>query len=451
MDILIIGAGRVGRRVINTLSIEDNVDVIDSNLDALSKIRAKNVNKINRDILEEDLLNKIDFEKYDYCLALTDKDKANILIASKTCDLKVKTFVLLNTVDTKSEIKYLKESLNISEIINREYAVSKYLKKIINNVGYYPADYFGKGKIEVSGYFIDVDTEFVNHRLEDIGSLSTILVVGILRDASLIIPDGKTVLKKGDYLYLMGLSQDINNFKNTHFKIEYKKGPRDVTILGGSLFINKELSQIKDISLKIIEEDVDKAKLFRKQIPNAFVVNREFKSDNLLEDENLKKGSFLINMTEDDELNIVNAMLANTYGLKTIVKTIKNSYSKLLDLLGFYTHIDENALISNEITSKLKRGSRISVNLMFGGEAEVVEIEIPEDFKHIDKALMDIYIPSGIIIGGIIREDSTAVVPRGKTKILKGDKLVIFCTNNMREEMYRFLGRTNEEKFLGIF
>ena len=453
MKILIIGAGRVGSELVDVLSYEDaEILVIDRDSGNLPSLKKSNVSYINKDILDGDILNEIDFSSFEYVLAVTDKDRTNILIASLTKNLSTKTIIRLNIVDSLDEIEYLKKSLNIYEIVNPEYEVGKFIKNIIGNSSYYTADYFGKGKIEVAGHLVDTDGEFDNIALKDIGSLATILVVAILRDGKFFTPNGQTILQKGDYLYLMGLSKDISNFKMEHFLIKSTRKSRDVTIIGGNLITNKMISEIEDINLKIIEEDSKIVRLFRDKIPKAFVVNRPYRDENLLNEENIREDSIFISMTDNDELNIVLGLMAKSLRIeRTIISLNTNIYSKILDPLNMYSHVEPFTVMANEIVNKVSQGSKISVNFMFAGKAQVFEISTSEKFPHINKKIKEMNIPKGIIIGGIIRSDGLAIIPRGETIIEKDDKLVVFCTDDKKEELKNFIDTKKKNYLSSLF
>lgn len=453
MKILIIGSGRVGSKVIETLSYENfDIDVIDKDPKDFEFLKSSRINVKSMDILEDDNLKALDFISYDYVLAITDQDKTNLLIASVARNFPVKTFVRLNQIDSLNEIEYLKESLNIDEVLNPYYEIGKYLTNIIGHTNYYKADYFGKDKIEVAGHFVDMDKEFENMALEDIGSLATILVVAILRGSKLFTPNGKTILQRGDYLYLMGLSKDIKNFKMSHFMIKKSISNRNVTVIGGDLIVNQIMSKIEDINLKIIEEDVKKANFFRNKIPSAFVVNKSFREKNFLVDEDLKESSIFVVMSKNDELNIVLSLMAKNLGVKKTVVVLKDDiYTGMIDSLGLYAHIEPTTLIASQIINKISKETKISVNFIFGGLAQVFEIAISDNFPSIGKALKDLEIPKGIIIGGIIRKDGLAIIPRGNSKIEKGDRLVIFATNEKRKDLIKFIDPNYRAPFFHIF
>lgn len=453
MKILIIGSGKVGSTIANTLSLEKfDIDIIDREELNFGSI-TNTVTKIKGDVLDENFMLNFDLEKYDYAIIATDIDKTNLIMASIFKGLDVKIILRLDEMENISEIGIIKNSLpNVVNIFNISLESAKLATKLIGSSNYYEADYFGKGKIEVTGHYIDMDEEFENLKIKDIGSLSTILVVGILREGDLIVPDGETLLKSGDYMYLMGLSSDIRNFKFSHFGIKEREEVRDVVIASGDMTFNRMISNLENINLKIIEPNREKFEDLRRNLPRAFVVNKSLKNDKIFQEENISRDAVFISMTESDELNIVLGLLARSHGIsRNIIIQGDNNYDSILESLGIYRVIDPKVLVANEIIKAINTDMKVSINYMFGGKAQVYEIKIPDDFVYIGKKLSEIDLHREIIIGGIIRYDNSAVIPRGNTKIEKGDRLVIFSTNESRKELEELIDPTLKKSIFDFF
>ena len=371
MKILIIGSGKVGSTIANTLSLEKfDIDIVDRDELNFGSI-TNTVTKIKGDVLDENFMLNFDLEKYDYAIIATDSDKTNLIMASIFKGLDVKIILRLDEMEN---------------IFNRSLESAKLATKLIGSSNYYEADYFGKGKIEVTGHYIDMDEEFENLKIKDIGSLSTILVVGILREGDLIVPDGETLLKSGDYMYLMGLSSDIRNFKYSHFEIKEREEVRDVVIASGDMTFNRMISNLENINLKIIEPNREKFEDLRRNLPRAFVVNKSLKNDKIFEEENISRDAVFISMTDSDELNIVLGLLARSHGIsRNIIIQGDNNYDSILESLGIYRVMDPKVIVANEIIKAINTDMKVSINYMFGGKAQVYEIKIPDDFLYIGK------------------------------------------------------------------
>ena len=61
------------------------------------------------------------------------------------------------------------------------------------------------------------------------------------------------------------------------------------------------------------------------------------------------------------------------------------------------------------------------------GRLSVAEVTIPEGAPAADKKLWEINLPGEVIVGCILRKDQT-IIPRGDTRILAGDTLVLLSS-----------------------
>lgn len=451
MDILIVGSGRIGSKVIQTLEIDKvNITVIDTDYDALNAVaHSKRVETIVGNGMDTKLLSTLNVEKFDYALALTDSDKTNILVSTALKNLGAKnTIVRINNTESINELFYLKESLGIDYVVNPELETARTIRTIIEEDADYSSDSFANGKIEVVGHQIESGSTFEGEKIKDIGSLATVLVAAISRKNNLIIPSGETTIEDGDYLYLIGLSRDIITFKNKFFKIEERKEEKNIVILGGN-GISEELSKrLFDDNVKIVVKDEDTLKEFRKKLPEAFVVRQKLAGADFFKDEEIDKADVFVAATENDELNIALSLMAKKVGVEKVISKVDAlSYSKILDELNFIT-LNPMIITSNKIIKKIRAGNGISIHLMFGGEAEVLEIKLADDSDVIGKTMEEIKLPEGTLIGGIVRDNETAVVPRGKTKFESGDTLVVFCKNENKNQLMKFINPQETHGFL---
>ena len=337
--------------------------------------------------------------------------------------------------------------MGIDYIVNPQLETSRMIRTIIEEELEYQSDSFANGRIEVVGHKITSGSDFEEEKIKNIGSLTTVLVAAIARDKELIIPDGNTVIKAGDYLYLIGLKKDIINFKNTYFKFRKKEKEKNIAIIGGNGISKETAKRIKDANIKLIVKDDNKLKDLRSELPDVFIIKKTLIGADFFTEEEIENADIFIALTENDELNIVLSLMAKKVGVEKVIARVDElNYSKILDELNFST-LNPMNITSNKIIKKVRKGKGVSIHLMFGGEAEVSEIKLSDLSKVIGLSLEEIDLPKGILIGGIVRDNETVVVPRGKTKFEKGDTLVVFCKNENKRELMKFI---NPEENRGL-
>lgn len=65
------------------------------------------------------------------------------------------------------------------------------------------------------------------------------------------------------------------------------------------------------------------------------------------------------------------------------------------------------------------------------GRVNIVELVMDEDCPAVRKKLRDIVLPDSVIIGALLR-GSITIIPRGETRLLPGDKLIILSAGAAR-------------------
>jgi trk system potassium uptake protein TrkA len=98
----------------------------------------------------------------------------------------------------------------------------------------------------------------------------------------------------------------------------------------------------------------------------------------------------------------------------------------IIDELGIEIPINPVLLSASEITRYLNGGRILSIAMLLGGHAEVMEIIAQEGSKIIDNPLHKLDLPKGIIIGAVVK-GKKVYIPDGKTVIHSGDRVVVFC------------------------
>lgn len=76
--------------------------------------------------------------------------------------------------------------------------------------------------------------------------------------------------------------------------------------------------------------------------------------------------------------------------------------------------------------AKVKRYSPHEIELSDEVKSELVEVVVPEDNPMIDKAIVELNFPKSALIV-LINRDNKFIVPRGDTKVEKGDKLLVMA------------------------
>lgn len=455
MKILIIGSGKIAHKLLTTNYIQgDEITIVvrdESEILDINNLR--NVNKIVNDDLSLDFFNKLDIKSYDVVVASTESDKHNILSIMLAKKLGASyTVCLINQVESMKQLSYLRKHIGIDRIVNPDLETALTLADTIRNEINYQSDRFGNGKIEVICHRVMGDKNLQDTMIKDAGSLAMLIAIAVVRDGELLIPDGDFIIREGDYLYIMGLSKDIMKFNMKYFRIE-KKGPkRNITIVGANEISAKLAETFKDDNLTIIDDDKEKCNQIIKSNSDAYVVYSKLRGAKFFDLNEIDKSDIFISLTDNEELNISLSLMAKQYKIdKIFTKMVSDNYLKILDQLQVNAVINPEDIAANVILRGINKNRGVSTFLSFNGQAQIFEIKLNENSSLIGNTVQEASIPKGILIGGIIRKDGSVVIPRGKTKFIDGDTVVIFCKNENKKDLASFMSEESKMGFFNFF
>lgn len=302
MKIIIFGTGLVSEHIVKSLEIyDDEITVVSYPTKSYNEFDKRAAKIISGNLLNDEFLASLNLNTYDHVLILEDDDRLN-LILSKMCE-KYGAKNIITKINSYDDINFLiknKKSFGIDYIINEDLEASKYIVKMVEEDIGFKSDIFAGGKVLLSSIKAQYAEDFVNKKLEDIGFLSTVRVVGILRNSELIIPTGQTIIERDDLIYVMGLSSDIISLKNRFFYFEENRQKKEMTIIGDSNLTRALVENVSDMNIKIIEEDPEKVADLRKKYPDAFVIKNTFKNELKSSTEEFKSVDVLVASTEED-------------------------------------------------------------------------------------------------------------------------------------------------------
>ncbi len=454
MKIIIFGANAISQKLVDALEVyEDQVLIVDRDSWDFNNFKKRNAKLISANFFDQGLMESLEIKDTDYVLILTEDDKINLLI-SRLVRNYTKGFIItkMNSYDDINEIFELKKSLGIDYILNQDLESSRNILKLVEDDIGIKSDVFAGGKVRLIDYSVELDPEFIGKKIHEVGSLSTILVVGILRKNNLIIPSGDTVLEEEDKLYLMGLTDDIISFRSRHFHLTSIEEKKDMIIIGDSGITRSLIDTTKDINIKVIEEDIKKARDLRSRYEDTFVIRNSFKDVLKKSREEFTNCDVLLALTSQDELNIVTCLMADGIGIKDIILKVESqTYNKFLDNLPVSAIINPSMIAADKILKLMKKDGGMNLYHMFADRAEVFEVTLKEGSKVEDLTLKELKLPQGMIIGAVVRKDGSAIIPRGNSKIEKGDRLVIFFKKKNRDNLIQFLNGENKKLFKSLF
>lgn len=444
MQIIIVGAGKLGFKLAESLSQKDNhVTILDIEARAIEKASDQlDVLTIKGNGMQLDILENMNTSKADLLIAATSSDESNILICSMAKRLGCKMVVArVRNPEYTRQLSFIKAEMGIDHIVTPELAMAKEIVKYLLKGHALHMEEFAKGKVTMLDIKIQSIPSFTGKKIRELQIPESILIAAIHREGNIIIPNGDVELNATDTLYLIGKKDSINGFCKSTGNLSSRKYIKKALILGGGkagYFLAQKLIK-NGVLVKIIEQDKARCKYLAEQIPEALVIYGDGSDVNLLAEENITEMDAMVSVTGYDEENLLLALLAKQYGVeKVVAKVSRPSFIPIIEKLGIDLAVNPIMITASEILRFIQGGRVVSLSLLLGGNAEVLEIIVNRDSKIVGKMLYELGLPKGIIIGAIEHEGKV-IIPNGNSIIHPGDRVIVFCLESEVSTLERFM------------
>lgn len=214
---------------------------------------------------------------------------------------------------------------------------------------------------------------------------------------------------------------------------------KSIIIGGGKVgyYLSKTLIE-RNYDVSVIEKEKSVCHYFANTL-DVTVVLGDGSTVKTLKKAGADKCDSVIAVTGEDEVNLVICQMAKR--LFDVQKTIaKVNNPKNVDTMRFLG-VDIAISGTDNIIKQMERevdNSRIKELMPINAKTAVFEVIIPENYVYDGKMIVDIKLPDGCNIISITRGDDL-IIPRGRTKLVSNDKLLIVSSISAANEVRKML------------
>lgn len=433
MNIVIVGAGKLGQKVCEALLGGDySITVLDTNEALLDKISHQmDVMPIHCDARDVKALRELELNRVDYLLAATSSDETNMVVSSFAKRLGCRCVIArIREPEYMRQFDFIKETFHIDHIVNPDFAITIEIYKYLAEKYTLSNGIFTSGKIALIEFKATQKKELIGLPMAEVKALMPTMVMGaISRSGKVIIPHGNDVIKEGDFLYVVGEREEIIALnKKVHTGGRYTDLQKVMIVGGGKTgyYLARQLADF-GAAVKLVEKDKERCRYLSTHLPNVMVLHGDGTDMPMLEEENIEEMDAFVTATGFDEENLLLALTAKNKGIEDVISKIsRESYTELVSAMGVDMALNPLNITAGNIFSIIQGEHRVISSMLIQGQAEIVEISVCPGMKMIGSKLADLDLPSGMIIAAIHRGNQV-IIPDGRTKILLQDKLLVIC------------------------
>ncbi|HEB95402.1 MAG TPA: Trk system potassium transporter TrkA [Sedimenticola thiotaurini] len=440
MKIIILGAGQVGTSVANNLASEHNdITVVDQNPDLLRKLQDRlDLRTVQGNGAHPDVLLQAGGEDAEMILAVTNSDETNMVacqVAYTLFHTPTKIARVRAPGFTEHKELFSAEALPVDVLISPEQLVTDYIMRLIEYPGALQVLDFAGGRVRLVAVKAFSDGPLVGNELrqlyEHMPSVDA-RVAAIYREGhEAIHPEGHTVIEAGDEVFFIAASANIRAVMSELRKLEK---PFKRLIFAGGGNIGKRLAGAleKRYQVKLIEQDKRRAARIAEDLPGSIVLQGDVADEDLLLEENIENTDVFCAVTNDDEANILSAMLAKRLGARKVMALInRHAYVDMVQSGPIDIAISPQQATIGSLLRHVRRGDVVMVHSLRHGAAEAIEAVAHGDASSsrvVGRAIEDIDLPEGASIGAVVRGEQV-LIAHHDTVIEAEDHVILFLVN----------------------
>lgn len=439
MKVIVCGAGQVGFHIAKHLADQQNdVTVIDRSVQLIRKIsESLDVQALVGHGSDPEMLDKAGAADADLLVAVTLSDEVNMIacqVAHSLFSMPTKIARIRNQSYLKNNWRDLfsRDNMPIDVIISPELEVAEALSRRLEVPGAFNMVPFADGKVRMIGLVLDEDCPVVDTPLRQLSELFPKLqtiVTAVYRGDKLFVPRSDDQLQPGDAI-VIAVDAARTERAMAVFGHEETKAQRIVIVGGGNIGLAlAELLEKSDRTpnIKVIEINNERAKKIAERLDKTIILNGDALNREILLEANIAQTDTIVSVADDDEVNILSALLAKQQGCKSAITLMNNPiYTNLVGSLGIDVALDPRETTVSSIVRHVRRGRIRDLYSLFDGQAEIIEAEVMAGSEVAQKTIGELRLHGDVKFGMIVRDGET-IVPHGDTQLLNGDHVVILA------------------------
>jgi trk system potassium uptake protein TrkA len=439
MKIIILGAGQVGASVAANLASEANdITIVDEDATTLQDLQDRlDIRTVKGYASHPDILAQAGADDADMIIAVTRSDETNMI----ACQVAYTLFHTPTKIARVRSVEYLRhmrlfaqEALPVDVLISPEQLVTDYIQRLIENPGALQVLDFAGGKVQLVAVHAFYGGPLVGHELRDLKVHMPGIdarVASIFRQGKPITPEGDTIIEADDEVFFVAARKHIRAVMGELRKMD-KPVKRVILAGGGNIGLRLASAIEGSYQVKIIERQEERARMLSETLDKTIVLLGDAADEELLLEENIENTDVFCALTNDEEANILSAMLAKRLGARKVMSLINRaSYVNLVQSGTVDVAISPQQATIGSLLTHIRRGDVVMVHSLRRGAAEAIEAVAHGDrssSRVVGRALDEIKLPKGTTIGAIVRGEEV-IIAHHDTVIDIDDHVILFLAD----------------------
>jgi trk system potassium uptake protein TrkA len=438
MRIIVLGAGHVGRAIVDALYEENDVTVIDTDADRLQALADRyDVRVVEGNGTTKRAIFEAGIKECSLFIASTSRQEANLVSAMLVKKLS-RAMVVVRTTSVEYLDAWREREIDVDFMVSSELETANAIGGLIGIPAARQTDVFADGQVQIVEFDVPANTAITGKPLKAAPLPRDSRVVSILRGEEMRHPTGEERIEADDRIVVIGSPGAARQWSRT--MSDRQERVDDIVIFGAGQ-MGTTIARVlidRGIRVRFVEGRAERAREVAEELPEARVFHASAFDPEFFARERIGQATAAVFALNDDPGNLFSAVLAKEHGVKlTIALAHDQSSLNVYERGGVDVAINPRQVIAEELV-RFGHDPRIrQIAMLDDDRFEILDLTVRPD-SELAGTRFDEMPKTGSVIGAIIR-DGSPIFPHGDDVLKAGDRVIVFVESRRASIVERVL------------
>lgn len=448
MNIIIVGAGEIGRHLATRLSRQAHAITVIEREERLAQELEQQLDArvVRADGASVEVLLEAGVGECELFLAVTSENSINLIAASMAKKMGVDQVVARVHPGLQREewLFDYRGEFGIDHLFSSERLSAIELSKFIRNPDSLHVEELARGRIELQQVRVSEKSAWANKNLTDLKFPERTRIASIQRGGDHFVPKADTALKAGDLVTIFGEPRRLADLVPSlcKSKCDEDEALRVVIFGGGEYgFSLAQMLESWNCKVRIFEKDAERCKVLTDRLSDTTVINVDATVVAELEEEQIGNVDFFVATSGSDEDNVMTCLQAHNLGASKCLTLIHRAdYADAISTSGH--HFGVQAAVSPREATR-RELERFITDDKFHlvkklGAGDLIETRIAKGAIVAGHKVQEIDWPQGCVLIGRLH-GIHAEPPAAEDVLSAGDHIYALVSSMARKKFLRLV------------
>ncbi|HWK29151.1 MAG TPA: Trk system potassium transporter TrkA [Solirubrobacter sp.] len=438
MRIIVLGAGHVGRAIVDALYEEHEVTVIDTDAERLQDLADRyDVRTVEGNGTTKRVIKEAGVQNCSLFIASTSREEANLVSAMLVKKLS-RAMVVVRTTSVEYLDAWREREIDVDFMVSSELETANAISGLIGIPAARQTDVFADGQVQIVEFDVPASAALTFTPLREAELPADSKVAAILRGDQLLRPDGNAEIRPHDRIVVIASPSAARAWSRAMSADQERVD--DIVVFGAGRMGTTIARVLLDrgIRIRFVEGRAERALEVAAELPQARVFHASAFDPEFFARERIGNTTAAVFALNDDPGNLFSAVLAKEHGVKlTIALAHDQSSLQVYERGGVDVAINPRQVIAEELV-RFGHDPRIrQIAMLDDDRFEILDLTVRAESELAGTRFEDLP-KTGSVIGAIVRGGSP-IFPGGDDVLKAGDRVIVFVESRRASIVERVL------------